>query len=79
MNGAIDPIERCEQLTAENAALRAACNKREEELLCVCEKNEKITREYRRMEDENLCLQRENIVLKAQVDMVKLIFSGYRG
>ena len=41
MNGAIDPIERCEQLTAENAALRAACNKREEDLLCVCEKNEK--------------------------------------
>lgn len=77
--GVMDPIERvkeleakCEDLRAENMSLHEITDK----LNVKLEKAE-YEREY--LKEENICIQQEKIVLQAKVDMVYLIFSGYRG
>lgn len=74
-----DPVERVKELEAKYDELHR-------EYMNLCEINQQLNAkleksEYEReyMKEENLCLQQEKIVLQAKVDMVYLIFSGYRG
>ena len=75
----IDPVARVKELEEKYDALhREHMHLREinQQLNAKLEKSE-YEREY--MKEENICLQQEKIVLQAKVDMVYLIFSGYRG
>lgn len=75
----MDSAERIKELEVKCDALRAENMSLHEINMNLNERLEKSEHEREYLKEENICIQQENIVLKAKVDMVYLIFSGYRG
>lgn len=72
----IDPIERCAELTAENADLKFRLEKKEAELCKVKEEREAIKAKIQFLDMRVSELDQERHFLGAQLDIVRLIFSG---
>ena len=68
-----------DELKARYEELKLAHNKVCEDNMSLNARLEKSECEREYLKEENICLQQEKIVLQAKVDMVYLIFSGYRG
>lgn len=72
----IDPIERCAELTAENADLKFRLEKKEAEMCKVLEEREAMRAKNQYLDMRVNELDQERHFLGAQLDIVRLIFSG---
>lgn len=72
----VDPIERCAELTAENADLKFRLEKKEAELCKELEEREAMRARNQYLDMRVSELDQERHFLSAQLDIVRLIFSG---
>ena len=72
----IDPIERCAELTAENADLKFRLEKKEAEFCKVLEEREAMRAKNQYLDMRVSELDQERHFLGAQLDIVRLIFGG---
>lgn len=75
-NPIIDPIERCAQLAAENADLRYRLEQKEAEICKAKEERETLRAKNQYLDMRVSELDQERHFLGAQLDIVRLIFSG---
>lgn len=72
----VDPIKRCAELTAENADLKFRLEKKEAELCKTLEEREALRAKNQYLDMRVSELDQERHFLGAQLDIVRLIFSG---